>query len=166
MEKQLTSTERGPDGISYQPFLFTIAWQMLSAVRTNPIGCNYEQDGGPNEVCNCREAAAMTTFERHYTHRYGPKSPSMSCPIHTPLTNTNGHQAKSINMSPRGVYFVTSHPVFVWQPFQVVLRMPRPITKILPSERIFTGRVRDVEWKDVPSGGSGVGVELFYWQTP
>jgi hypothetical protein len=42
--------------------------------------------------------------------------------------------------------------------------MPRRAAKTLASERIFTGRVRDVEWKDVPSGNSGVGVELFYWQ--
>jgi len=60
---------------------------------------------------------------------------------------------------------VTSHPVFVWLPVQVLLRMPRRIARTLPSERIFTGRIREVEWKDVPLERSGIGVEFFYSQT-
>jgi len=105
----------------------------------------------------------MTTSERRYTHRYGWKVPLVFCPMHSPLTD--GHPAKSMNISSRGVYFVTNHPVLVWLPVQVLLRMPKRVVKTLPCERIFTGRVRDVEWKDVPSENSGVGVELFYWQT-
>jgi hypothetical protein len=164
MEKHLTST-RSADGVPYQPFLFTIAWQMLSNGGTNPIGCNYGRSGVPTQACTCGEAGAITASERLYTRRYGFEVPPVFCPIHSPLTNTNGHEARSINLSSRGVYFVTNHPVFVGLPVQVLLRMPRGAAKTLPSERIFTGRVRDVEWKDVPSGNSGVGVELFYWQT-
>jgi hypothetical protein len=165
MEKHLTWTRRRPDEILYQPFLFTIAWQMLSDVRTNPIARNYGQSGGLTQPCTCREAAATTTFQRCYTHRYELKAPSAFCPIHSPFRNTNGHQAKSINMSSRGIYFVTDHPIFVGLPVQVLLRMPRRTARTLPSERIFTGRVSDVEWKDVPSESPRVGVEFFYWQT-
>jgi hypothetical protein len=83
--------------------------------------------------------------------------------MNSPLTN--GHLVKSINLSSRGVYFVTSHPVFVGLPVQVILRMPRRIAGELPTERVFEGRVSHIEWKDVPSGSSGVGVEFFYWET-
>ncbi len=164
MEKHLTSMQ-GAYGVPYQPFLFTIAWQMLSSAGTNPIGCNYGRSGVPTQACTCSEAGAITASERLYTRRYGFEVPPVFCPIHSPLTNTNGHAARSINLSSRGVYFVTNHPVLVWLPVQVLLRMPRQVAKTLPSERIFTGQVRSVEWKDVPSGNSGVGVELFYWQT-
>jgi len=60
---------------------------------------------------------------------------------------------------------VTDHPVFVGLPVQALLRMATRTARTLPSERVFTGRVSDVEWKDVPSGRPGVGVEFFYWQT-
>ena len=165
MEKHLTWTQRGPDEILHQPFLCTIAWQMLSDVRTNPIACNYGQSGGLTQSCICREPAAMTTSQRSYTHSYGIKVPPVFCPIHSPSTNTNGRQAKSINMSSQGVYFVTNHPIFVGLPVQVRVRMPRRTARTLPSERILTGRVSDVEWKDVPSESPAVGVEFFYWQT-
>jgi PilZ domain-containing protein len=105
----------------------------------------------------------MPACERRYTHRYRLKVPLVFCPQHSPMTN--GHQAKTINISSRGVYFVTSHPVFVGLPVQVYLRMPRQIAGTQPTERIFDGRVCHVEWKDVPSGTSGVGVEFFYWET-
>src|SRR5260370_39260010 len=64
----------------------------------------------------------MTIPERRYTHRFGLKVPMVFCPVHSPLAN--GHHTKSINISSRGVYFVTSHPVFVGLPVQVRLRMP------------------------------------------
>lgn len=60
---------------------------------------------------------------------------------------------------------MTSHPVFVGLPVQVILRMPSRIAGTLPSKRVFDGRVSHIEWKDVPSGSSGVGVEFFYWET-
>ena len=163
MEKHLTSTQSA-DGLPYQPFLFTIAWQMLSSIATNPVGCNCERSVVSTEARPCSKAGAVTASKSRHTQRYGLEVPSVFCPIHSPFTNTNGHEARSINLSSRGVYFVTNHPVLVWLPVQVLLRMPRRAAKTLANERIFTGRVRDVEWKDVPSGNSGVGVELFYWQ--
>jgi hypothetical protein len=105
----------------------------------------------------------MSNSERRYTQRYGLKVPLVFCPVHSPLIN--GHHAKSINISSRGVYFVTSHPVFVGLPVHVLLRMPKRIAGTLPAERVFDGRVTHVEQKDVPSGSSGVGVEFFYWET-
>jgi hypothetical protein len=106
----------------------------------------------------------MTTSERRYTHRYGWKVPLVFCPMHSPLTD--GHPSKSMNISSRGVYFVTSQPVFVGLPVQVFLWMPRRIAGTQPTERVFTGRVSHIEWTEVPSGSSGVGVEFFYWEVP
>jgi len=106
----------------------------------------------------------MSNSERRYTQRYGLKVPLVFCPVHSPLTN--GHYAQSINISPRGVYFVTSHPVFVGLPVHVLLRMPRRVAGTLPMERVFNGRISHIESKDDPSGSSGVGVEFFYWETP
>src|SRR5258708_35420565 len=164
MEKHLTSMQSA-DGVPHQPFLFTIAWQMLSNGGTNPIGCNYGQSVVPTQACTCHEAGVITASESRYTHRYGLEVPSVFCPIHSALADTNGHKAKCINLSSRGVYFVTNHPVLVGLPVQVLLRMPGRAAITLSSERMFTGQVRDVEWKDVPSGNSGIDVELFYWQT-
>lgn len=102
------------------------------------------------------------SLDRRYTHRYALKVPLVFCPTHTPLTN--GHTAQSINICSRGVYFMTSHPVFVGLPIQVLLRMPRRVSGKLPDERVFDGRVTHVEREEAPSFNSGVGVEFFYWE--
>jgi hypothetical protein len=103
-----------------------------------------------------------TGVERRHTRRYGLKVPLIFCPMPSPLTD--GHPAKSINISSRGVYFLTSHPVSVGLPVQILLRMPKRIAGALPAERIFTGRVSRVELADTPNGSSGVGVEFVYWE--
>ena len=107
--------------------------------------------------------SAESTSDRRDSHRYGLKVPLVFCPMHSPMSN--GHFAKSINISSRGVYFVTSHPVFVGLPVQVRLRMPGRVAGTVPIERVFDGRVSHIEWKNVPSGCCGVGVEFFYWET-
>jgi Tfp pilus assembly protein PilZ len=104
----------------------------------------------------------MKKSERRYSHRFGLKVPLVFSAMNTPLAN--GHLTQSINISSRGVYFVTSHPVFVGLPVQVLLRMPKRITGALPSERVFAGRVSHVEPEKASSGSSGVGVEFFYWE--
>ena len=89
--------------------------------------------------------AAMTTSERRYSHRYGLKLPLVFCSVHSLLTN--GHLAESINLSLRGVYFVTSHPVFVGLPVRVFLHMPKRISGEQAADRVFTGRVSHIESK-------------------
>ena len=106
----------------------------------------------------------MTKSERRQSHRYGVKVPLVFCAVNSLLTN--GHPEKSINVSQRGVYFVTSHPVFVGLPVHVLLRMPKRISGEHAIKRVFTGRVSHVERNDDPSGTSGVGVEFFYWEAP
>jgi hypothetical protein len=109
------------------------------------------------------QGAAMTTPDRRYAHRYGLKVPLVFCTVHSLLKN--GHLAKSLNISSRGVYFVTRHPVFVGLPVHVLLRMPKRIAGTQATERVFTGRISHVESHDDPNESSGVGVEFFYWET-
>ena len=116
------------------------------------------------EVGHGRQGAAMTTPDRRYSHRYGLRVPLVFCPVHSQLKN--GQSAKSINISSRGVYFVTRHPVFVGLAVHVHLRMPKRITGAQATARVFTGRISHVESCHDLKEGSGVGVEFFYWEAP
>ena len=152
------SIQTSANGDLYRPFLFTIAWHMLSTVHAHSLACNHGQCGEFALRCICGEALGITKPRRvifcTITSQASCQSPTL------------GHQGKFSNMSSRGVHFVTSHPVCVWLPVRVLLRMPGRIARTPPSERIFTGRVQEVAWKEVPSGRPGIGVEFFYWQTP
>ena len=127
-----------------------------SGRRRNVVATRAGRHRGPG--------AAMTTPDRRYSHRYGLKVSLVFCPVYSRLEN--GHQAKSINISSRGVYFVTRHPVFVGLPVHVLLRMPKRIAGTQATERVFTGRISHVESHNDPRESSGVGVEFFYWETP
>ena len=131
------------------------SWDELSDVRFA-----LSPEGQPRPARAEDKMSAGRTSDRRDSFRYGIKVPLVFCPIYSPMAN--GHLAKSLNISSRGVYFVTSHPVFIGLPIQVCLRMPARILGTLPVERIFDGRVSHIEWKNVPSGSSGVGVEFFY----
>lgn len=100
-------------------------------------------------------------LERRYTHRFKLSVPLVFCPVITPLGW--GHAAKSINISERGVFFRTTHPVFVGLPVRVLLCMPKRFKQRGCSPQcLFTGRVTHVEPKSLTPGSLGVGVEFFY----
>jgi PilZ domain len=71
-----------------------------------------------------------------------------------------------MNISLGGVYFVTSQPVSIGLPVQVLLRMPSRIAGSPSNKKVFTGRVSHVERKEIPGGSSGVGIEFFYCEIP
>jgi hypothetical protein len=81
----------------------------------------------------------------NYTTCFRLRFPIMFSPGHSPLTS--GHRAKSINMSSRRIYFVRNNSVFAEPPVHVLLRMPRRITRILRTERVFDGGVTHGERK-------------------
>ena len=56
---------------------------------------------------------------------------------------------------------MSSNPVLVGRPVHALLGMLKRITQTLRIERVFDGRVTHGEWKDVPSGSSGVAIELY-----
>ena len=103
----------------------------------------------------------MTSISnRRLASRFNLKIPLVFCPMNTPLER--GHEAESINICERGVYFKTEHPVFVGLPVRVLLRMPsvcggKPATPV-----VFTGRVSHVAAKRRGRPKLGVGIEFFY----
>src|SRR6266478_6841311 len=97
--------------------------------------------------------------DRRYTQRYRSKVPLGFCCANSPLTN--GRLAKSLNIPSEGVYFVSSNPVRRGRPVHALLRMLKRIIQTLRTERVFDGRVTHGEWKDIPSGSSGVSIELY-----
>jgi Tfp pilus assembly protein PilZ len=100
-------------------------------------------------------------LERRYTHRFKLSVPLVFCPVTTPAEW--GHSATSINISERGVFFKTKHPVFVGLPVRVLLSMPKRFKQTAWSPRsLFTGRVTHIVPKSGTRGGLGVGVEFFY----
>jgi Tfp pilus assembly protein PilZ len=103
----------------------------------------------------------LSNSERRYTQRYKLSVPLVFCPINTPPAW--GHSATSINISQRGVFFNTRHPVFVGLPVRVLLKMPKRFPqRDCSSKCLFTGRVTHVETKHARRGCFGVGVEFFY----
>jgi len=85
--------------------------------------------------------------------------PVMFTPVYSPLTN--GRLAKSLNMSSQGGYCVSSNPVLAGRLVHELLGMLKRITQTLRTERVFDGRVTYGERKDIPSGSSGVSIELY-----
>jgi hypothetical protein len=91
--------------------------------------------------------------------------------LHTPLTfhrlevlSEGEQEAKAINISTRGVYFMTNLGVCVGEAVAVSLEVPRRVTGSQPKNRCFVGRVAHVELESMPQGESGIGVELLYYE--
>jgi hypothetical protein len=102
----------------------------------------------------------LSRAELRLTPRYKLKIPFLFCMINSPLEF--GHTAKTLNISRRGIFFVTEHPLSVGLPVRLLLQMPskcggKPATRI-----VMTGRVSHVAEKWRGQTGSGVGVEFFY----
>lgn len=104
----------------------------------------------------------MATSERRITPRFK---------LHTPLSfhrmealSEGEQQAKTINISTRGVYFTTNLVLRVGEAVELLLQMPKRVTGATPSSRRFTGRVTHVELQNMPSGLSGIGVQLLYYE--
>jgi len=74
------------------------------------------------------------------------------------------HQAKAINISTRGVYFVTSVVLRVGDAVEILLEMPKRVTGTKEGIRRFAGRVAHIESKNMPEGLSGIGVQLLYYE--
>jgi hypothetical protein len=72
------------------------------------------------------------------------------------------HIANSMNISVRGVYFKTTHPVFVGLPVRVQMQMPSQCTGKPATHVVFTGRISHVATKRRGQRISGVGVEFFF----
>jgi hypothetical protein len=104
----------------------------------------------------------MAISERRITPRFK---------LHTPLSfhrmealSEGEQQAKAINISTRGVYFVTNLALHVGEAVELHLEMPKRVTGSKVCSRRFTGRVTHVELENMPLGLSGIGVQLLYYE--
>jgi hypothetical protein len=104
----------------------------------------------------------MSTSDRRITPRFR---------LHTRLSfhrleaiSEGEQQAKAINISTRGVYFVTDLALRVGEAVELLLQIPRRVTGAKASSRRFTGRVTHVELENMPQGLSGIGVQLLYYE--
>lgn len=76
------------------------------------------------------------------------------------------HDAASLNISNRGVYFTTDASVSEGLLIQVLLKMPGEVAGGEAKEWRFTGRVAHVEPLGCSKDASGVGVQFLYYETP
>lgn len=73
-------------------------------------------------------------------------------------------KADAINVSTRGVYFMTGLSMHVGEALEVLLSVPRRVTGTKAAMRRFVGRVSHVDVNGVPGGQAGVGVQLLYYE--
>jgi hypothetical protein len=104
----------------------------------------------------------MGTSDRRITPRFK---------LHTPLSfrriealAEGAQRAKAINISTRGVYFITDLDLQVGEAVELLFQMPERVTGAKPSSRRFTGRVTHIESQNMPQGLSGIGVQLLYYE--
>lgn len=73
-------------------------------------------------------------------------------------------KTKALNISTRGVYFLSGREMSVGEALEVRLAMPRRLTGTSNATRTFIARVSHVERRGMPEGRSGVGVQLLYYE--
>lgn len=104
----------------------------------------------------------MAIPERRVTPRYRLQTPLV---FHRMEALLEGEQkADAINVSTRGVYFMTALSMHVGEALEVLLAVPRRVTGTKAAMRRFVGRVSHVDVNSVPGGQAGVGVQLLYYE--
>lgn len=73
-------------------------------------------------------------------------------------------KTKAINISTRGVYFLSDREMSVGEALEVRLAMPRRLTGTGRATRTFIARVSHVERWGMPERRSGIGIQLLYYE--
>ena len=104
----------------------------------------------------------MATHEHRITPRFKLHT---RLSFHRMETLTEGeHQARTINVSTRGVYFASNIILCVGEALEVLLEMPKRVTGVKAGIRRFAGRVTHIESANMLPGLSGIGVQLLYYE--
>jgi PilZ domain len=74
------------------------------------------------------------------------------------------HRAESVNVSLRGIYFATKHPLCEGEIVEVLLKMPEEVSGEQATEWRCTGHVVRIERPDSPKGKLGVGVQFYCYE--
>jgi hypothetical protein len=72
-------------------------------------------------------------------------------------------QARAINISTRGVYFITNLDISVGEAVEILLEVPKRVTGTKAINRRFAGRVVHVV-SNTARGQTGIGVQLLYYE--
>jgi PilZ domain-containing protein len=97
----------------------------------------------------------MTSTERRLAARFNLKLPVR---VRIPKSIVPEQWAESLNVSPRGIYFVTDLSLQKGMAVQVAFEMPEEVTKKPASEWRCTGHVVHIQPNGSPQGAIGVGV--------
>jgi hypothetical protein len=97
----------------------------------------------------------MTRTERRLAERFGLKIPLR---IRLAKSATLEHTVESLNVSTRGISFVTDLPLCKGTPVHLAFEMPEQVTHKPASEWRCTGHVVHVHPSSSPQGANCVGV--------
>ena len=97
----------------------------------------------------------MTVTERRLATRFDFKLPLC---VRIPKSAAPEQCAESLNISARGIYFVTDLPLQKGTPVQLTFEMPEEVSHKPASEWHSTGHVVHVQPSRSPEGAIGVGV--------
>jgi PilZ domain len=101
----------------------------------------------------------MLISERRVTPRFKLRTPLS---FHRMEAPSKQEQASAINISTRGVYFITNLHICVGEAVEIVLVVPKRVTGTKAINRRFAGRVAHVE-SNGAGGQAGIGVQLLYY---
>lgn len=104
----------------------------------------------------------MDTSKHRVTPRFKAHTALSFHRLDTPFGGE--HQAKAINISTRGVYFMTDVVLCIGDALEVLMDMPKRVTGAKEGIRRFAGRVSHIESKNMLPGLSGIGVQLLYYE--
>lgn len=102
----------------------------------------------------------MLTFERRITPRFNLRTPLS---FHRMEAPSKREQARAINISTRGVYFITNLDICVGEAVEILLEVPQRVTGSKAMNRRFAGRVAHAE-SNMARGQTGIGVQLLYYE--
>ena len=102
----------------------------------------------------------MPTSDRRITPRFNLRTPLSFRRMEAP---SKQERASAINISTRGVYFITNLDVCVGEAIEILLEVPKRVTGTRAINRRFAGRVAHVE-SNMPKGQTGIGVQLLYYE--
>jgi PilZ domain len=102
----------------------------------------------------------MVKSERRITPRFNLR---IALKFHRIIAPSRQERANAINVSTRGVYFVTNQQVQLGEAIEISLEVPKRVTGSRAINRRFAGRVAHIYSSEVP-GQVGVGVQLLYYE--
>jgi len=100
---------------------------------------------------------ALPEAERRETSRLSLRIPVR---VHVNDPGPDILQCESINLSRRGLCFLSDRPLVIGSTVQVMLQMPREIIGQRPTEMVGTARVVHVHPSPIPGGRLRVGVRF------